>query len=186
MSDKAGQDNRSNQMNPNNPAYDSSRGGSGSSQGPSMDQAGTDNRANQMNPNNPAYESSRSGSKGKWANVERMAHSIARKNKQALPLVLRISFARARMEEAGITYLLKTNYCERQDIRRFRVNTSRITYVALQKILKQLYDPQNKDEAVDYFLQVCTGLLDVYSRSVSRWRRRCHHCWEWRRLARGL
>ena len=57
------------------------------------------------------------------------------------------------MEESGVVYLLKTNYTERQDIRRFRVNSSGITYAALQKILKKLYDPKDEQNS-DYFLQV--------------------------------
>lgn len=43
-----GDDNRADQLNPNNPAYQSSRQGSGASK------AATDNRANQLNPNNHA------------------------------------------------------------------------------------------------------------------------------------
>ncbi|DBA75387.1 TPA: hypothetical protein ACH3X1_010651 [Trebouxia sp. C0004] len=64
-------DNRSDQMNPNNPAY-TSRGGSGghddnranqlnpNNPGSSGDQSGgdDDNRANQLNPNNPNYGNS--------------------------------------------------------------------------------------------------------------------------------
>ncbi len=42
-------DQRSDAMNPNNPAH----------------QDAADNRSDQMNPNNPAYDSSRSGGKGK-------------------------------------------------------------------------------------------------------------------------
>jgi hypothetical protein len=42
-------DNRSNSLNPNNPAH----------------KAGSDNRSNQKNPNNPAYHSSRGGGKRK-------------------------------------------------------------------------------------------------------------------------
>lgn len=38
--DRSANDNRSNSMNPNNPAY----------------QASVDNRANQLNPNNPEYK----------------------------------------------------------------------------------------------------------------------------------
>lgn len=66
---KASADNRSNQMNPNNSAYSSSRGGSGA--GPTSGGAGSyesvatkatnDNHSNQLNPNNPTYESSRAG-----------------------------------------------------------------------------------------------------------------------------
>ncbi|DBB17091.1 hypothetical protein WJX82_003558 [Trebouxia sp. C0006] len=62
-------DNRSDQMNPNNPAYTDSRGGSGGHNdnranqlnpnhpGSSGDQSGgdDDNRANQLNPNNPNH-----------------------------------------------------------------------------------------------------------------------------------
>ena len=51
--------NRANQMNPNNSAYHSSREGGGSSK------AGRDNRSNQMNPNNKAYSSSRWNSGGR-------------------------------------------------------------------------------------------------------------------------
>ena len=43
---KQAANNRSNSMNPNNPAH----------------RASTNNRSNQMNPNNPAYQSSRQGS----------------------------------------------------------------------------------------------------------------------------
>lgn len=43
-SSRAAQNNRSNQMNPNNAAYHSSRQGSGNSQ------PAVDNRANQLNP----------------------------------------------------------------------------------------------------------------------------------------
>ena len=42
---RSANDDRSDSMNPNNPAY----------------QASVDNRADQLNPNNPAYESSRGG-----------------------------------------------------------------------------------------------------------------------------
>ena len=42
--DKAGRDNRSNQLNPNNPRYAGA-----------ADKAGLDNRSNQLNPNNPRY-----------------------------------------------------------------------------------------------------------------------------------
>jgi len=46
---RASNNQRSNSLNPNNPAYCQ----------------GQNNRANQLNPNNPAYRSSRSGGKGK-------------------------------------------------------------------------------------------------------------------------
>jgi ubiquitin len=49
MSSKSGMNNRSNQLNPNNDAYHSSRDS----------KSGTDNRSNQLNPNNDAYHSSR-------------------------------------------------------------------------------------------------------------------------------
>lgn len=49
-SSKAARDNRSNQMNPNNPAHSSSR---------SYVKATGDNNANQLNPNNDAYRLSR-------------------------------------------------------------------------------------------------------------------------------
>ena len=49
---KAAQDNRSNQMNPNNSAYGSSRNSGGGNQGQSR--ASMNNRSNQMNPNNSA------------------------------------------------------------------------------------------------------------------------------------
>jgi hypothetical protein len=51
---RAEQNDRSNQMNPNNPAHQGSREGSGTSK------PAKDNRSNQLNPNNPAYERSRS------------------------------------------------------------------------------------------------------------------------------
>jgi len=47
---RAAADNRANQMNPNNPAYASSRAST---------KAAADNRSNQLNDNNPAYWSSR-------------------------------------------------------------------------------------------------------------------------------
>jgi len=49
---KAERDNRSNQMNPNNSAYGSSRNSGGGNQGQSR--ASMNNRSNQMNPNNSA------------------------------------------------------------------------------------------------------------------------------------
>ena len=49
---KAAQDNRSNQMNPNNSAYGSSRNSGGGNQGQSR--ASMNNRSNQMNPNHSA------------------------------------------------------------------------------------------------------------------------------------
>lgn len=53
--EKAGQDNRANQLNPNNAAYNSSRGGGSIPSNTSgMDKAAVDNRSNQMNPNNSA------------------------------------------------------------------------------------------------------------------------------------
>ena len=50
---RAAANNRSNQKNPNNPAYAASR---------SYTKAMTDNRSNQLNPNNEAYRESREGS----------------------------------------------------------------------------------------------------------------------------
>ena len=47
---RATANNRANQMNPNNPAYYSSRAST---------KAAADNRSNQLNENNPAYWSSR-------------------------------------------------------------------------------------------------------------------------------
>lgn len=63
--EKAAQDNRANQMNPNNSASGGAGGGMGGGMGGpgGMDKAATDNRANQMNPNNPAYHNVRGG---KW------------------------------------------------------------------------------------------------------------------------
>ena len=49
---RAAANNRSNQMNPNNPAYAASR---------SYTKAMADNRSNQLNPNNAAYRESREG-----------------------------------------------------------------------------------------------------------------------------
>lgn len=64
---KAATDNRANQMNPNNPAYVSSRGGdsgSGSiSGGGGYDKAAMDNHANQLNPNNPEFGGGRAAHK---------------------------------------------------------------------------------------------------------------------------
>ncbi|EFA01980.1 hypothetical protein TcasGA2_TC007601 [Tribolium castaneum] len=60
--DKSGRDNRSNQMNPNNSAYSSSRGGSNTGSS-GRSQQDYDNRSNQLNPNNSAYYSSRGGQK---------------------------------------------------------------------------------------------------------------------------
>lgn len=58
--DKAAQDNRANQLNPNNDAYWSSRGLDRPADDFEDDEkAARDNRANQLNPNNPAYRSSR-------------------------------------------------------------------------------------------------------------------------------
>mmetsp|Transcript_40949 Transcript_40949/g.89213 ORF Transcript_40949/g.89213 Transcript_40949/m.89213 type:complete len:96 (-) Transcript_40949:220-507(-) len=56
---RAAHDNRSNQLNPNNPAYGSSRSGV-----PFPPRGNDNNRANQMNPNNPAYSKSRGSSSG--------------------------------------------------------------------------------------------------------------------------
>ncbi|KAG3181950.1 hypothetical protein PC128_g14873 [Phytophthora cactorum] len=53
----AATNNRTNQLNPNNPAYYSSRGQSESSSRSSK--TAINNRANQLNPNNPAYHKSR-------------------------------------------------------------------------------------------------------------------------------
>jgi hypothetical protein len=58
MSRKSDLDNRSNQMNPNNDTYGSSRG---EVEKPDSSSADLDNRSNQMNPNNDAYRSSRKG-----------------------------------------------------------------------------------------------------------------------------
>jgi hypothetical protein len=55
---QAAQNNRSNQLNPNNPAYQGSRQGGGKSK-PAMD-----NRSNQLNPEHPAHQGSRGSSKG--------------------------------------------------------------------------------------------------------------------------
>ena len=51
---RAAANNRANQMNPNNPAYSSSRAST---------KAAADNRSNQLNDNNPAYWSSRGAEK---------------------------------------------------------------------------------------------------------------------------
>lgn len=51
-SSQATRDNRSRQLNPENPAYTSSRGEGGRSH---VDKASRDNRAKQLNPNNDAY-----------------------------------------------------------------------------------------------------------------------------------
>ncbi len=57
---KAARDNRANQLNPNNDAYESSRDGDERRSGGSgLDNAARDNRANQLNPNSDAYRSSR-------------------------------------------------------------------------------------------------------------------------------
>ena len=50
LQDKASQDNRANQMNPNSQAYAGSRGQ------PSTPGQNDDNRANQMNPNHAEYK----------------------------------------------------------------------------------------------------------------------------------
>ncbi|KAJ3658590.1 hypothetical protein Zmor_010320 [Zophobas morio] len=55
--DKAGADNRANQLNPNHPSY---MGGT-VTHGYNDQKCYRDNRANQLNPNNPAYWKSRSG-----------------------------------------------------------------------------------------------------------------------------
>lgn len=52
VQDKASQDNRANQLNPNSQAYAGSRGQSSS---PGQND---DNRANQLNPNNAEYKGS--------------------------------------------------------------------------------------------------------------------------------
>ena len=54
---KKGNQNRANQMNPNNPAYRQSRGMM--STAPRQNAKQSQNRSNQMNPNNPAYHQSR-------------------------------------------------------------------------------------------------------------------------------
>ncbi len=57
--------NRSNQSNPNNNAYWSSRGEPSQTSGwRDHSQSDMDNRSNQMNPNNEAYHSSRGGKGG--------------------------------------------------------------------------------------------------------------------------
>jgi hypothetical protein len=55
---RAATNNRSNQMNPNNAAYQSSRQGSGASK-PALD-----NRSNQLNDEHPAFDSSRQEGEG--------------------------------------------------------------------------------------------------------------------------
>ena len=50
--DKAGRDNRANQLNPNNPRYAGT-----------ADKASLNNRANQLNPNNPRYAGGKSDKK---------------------------------------------------------------------------------------------------------------------------
>lgn len=74
--------NRANQMNPNNPAYYSSRGTeAGSLTG---QKAAVDNRANQLNPEHPAYRKSRRSDGanpergGELSNVENDAASAKR------------------------------------------------------------------------------------------------------------
>ncbi len=57
---KADNDNRSNQLNPNNPAYD---GGTTHYKG-SGDKADLDNHANQLNPNNPSSGGGGAGAGG--------------------------------------------------------------------------------------------------------------------------
>ena len=52
LQDQASRDNRSNQMNPNNEAYATSRGH------PSTAGQDDDNRANQLNPNHAEYKGS--------------------------------------------------------------------------------------------------------------------------------
>lgn len=54
---KKSANNRANQMNPNNPAYSSSR--EHSSGTVPAEKASLDNRANQLNPQHPSYHSSR-------------------------------------------------------------------------------------------------------------------------------
>ncbi|DBA79417.1 TPA: hypothetical protein ACH3X2_000058 [Trebouxia sp. C0005] len=55
--DKASQDNRANQMNPNSQAYAGSRGQ------PSTPSQNDNNRANQMNPNHAEYKGGSGGNK---------------------------------------------------------------------------------------------------------------------------
>ena len=62
-SSQATRDNRSRQLNPENPAYNSSRGDG--AQSDSLDKASRDNRAKQLNPNNDAYWRARGRSKPK-------------------------------------------------------------------------------------------------------------------------
>ena len=62
-SSQATRDNRSRQLNPENPAYKSSRGEGAQSN--SLDKASRDNRAKQLNPNNDAYWRARGRSKPK-------------------------------------------------------------------------------------------------------------------------
>lgn len=63
---KSAQDNRANQLNPNNAAYHRSRGASESEARDAASHAkpAVDNRANQLNPNNEAYRSSRGDKQG--------------------------------------------------------------------------------------------------------------------------
>ena len=63
-SSKSAQDNRANQLNPNHPAYHSSRGDSPEEAGRSaaQDQRSLDNHANQLNPNNDAFATPWGGS----------------------------------------------------------------------------------------------------------------------------
>ena len=63
MSDQSDQDNRANQLNPNNDAYWQSRGESppdGWSDEP-LDKPSRDNRSRQLNPRDPQFEKSRAG-----------------------------------------------------------------------------------------------------------------------------
>ena len=67
MPGRGNDDNRANQMNPNNDAYWQSRGHDErpddweDQDDDDSDHRNDDNRANQMNPNNEAYRSSRGG-----------------------------------------------------------------------------------------------------------------------------
>lgn len=57
---KAAANNKANQMNPNIPAYSSSRAST---------KAAADKHGNQMNPNNEAYQSSKEGSDDKVSDL---------------------------------------------------------------------------------------------------------------------
>lgn len=69
------------------------------------------------------------------------------------------------IDEREVSYLIKTIYTARQDIRRFRVNGETITYLILQKLLKQLYDP-GRDSVPDYCIQVRLCQENITSKYV--------------------